>query len=132
MKIDIKILEELKRYNSINSYINDFVICSKCGIPEINYTLVNNIVEARCSACGSINDIKNNNKINQKVVDIILKYLQMYINVKGVLMLFVAKELNHSQKGHCPNIYMCFLPLNSRFVLKEMELIHIVFGSVYI
>ena len=62
---------------SIFKYINDFVICNKCSIPEINYSLKNkNIVESKCSACGSYNTIKNNNKINVKINDIILKYLQ--------------------------------------------------------
>ncbi len=62
---------------TIFSYINDFVICSKCGIPEILYLLKDkNIIESKCSACGSYNCIKNNNKINTKTTDIILKYLQ--------------------------------------------------------
>jgi translation initiation factor 5 len=65
-----------KIQESIYSYINDFVICKMCGIPEINYTINNNFIESRCSACGLLNEIKNNNKINQKIIDIIFKYLQ--------------------------------------------------------
>ena len=79
-----------KIQESIYKYINDFVICSKCGIPEINYLLDNKKVEARCSACGSLNEIKNNNKINQKNVDIILKYLQknkVWLKTKGTMVL---------------------------------------------
>jgi len=69
--------------NSIFKYINDFVICTKCGIPEINYTLKDkNNVESKCSACGSYNIIKNNNKINFKINDLILKYLQKNKNWK--------------------------------------------------
>ncbi len=62
---------------TIFKYINDFVICTKCGIPEINYSLKNkNTLESKCSACGSYNTIKNNNKINLKISELILKYLQ--------------------------------------------------------
>jgi len=69
--------------NSIFKYINDFVICTKCGIPEINYTIKDkNNVESKCSACGSYNIIKNNNKINFKINDLILKYLQKNKNWK--------------------------------------------------
>jgi translation initiation factor 2 beta subunit (eIF-2beta)/eIF-5 len=65
-----------KIQESIYKYINDFVICTVCNIPEINYMLFNNKIESKCSACGSLNEIKNNNKINQKNIDLILKYLQ--------------------------------------------------------
>ena len=64
-----------KIQEAIYNYINDFVICNNCNIPELNFTLSSNILESKCSACGSINKIKNNNKINQKIVDLILKYL---------------------------------------------------------
>ena len=79
-----------KIQESIHKYINDFVTCSKCGIPEINYLLENKKVESRCSACGSLNEIKNNNKINQKNVDIILKYLEknkVWLKTKGNMVL---------------------------------------------
>ena len=76
---------------SIFKYINNFVICTKCGIPEINYSLKNkNTIESKCSACGSYNVIKNNNKINLKVNDLILKYLEKNKNwtvTKGNMVL---------------------------------------------
>jgi translation initiation factor 5 len=79
-----------KIQESIHKYINDFVICNKCGIPEVNYFLENKNIEAKCSACGTLNEIKNNNKINQKNVDIILKYLQknkVWLKTKGNMVL---------------------------------------------
>lgn len=64
-----------KIQESIYNYINDFVICSNCSIPEIIFVLNNNILESKCSACGNINKIKIKSKINQKIIDIIHKYL---------------------------------------------------------
>lgn len=76
---------------SICNYINDFVICNKCGIPEITYSLKgNNTIVSKCSACGSYNLIKNNNKLNLKITDLILKYLQKNKNwtiTKGNMVL---------------------------------------------
>ena len=79
-----------KIQESISKYINDFVICNKCGIPEVNYFLEKKSIEAKCSACGTLNEIKNNNKINQKNVDIILKYLEknkVWLKTKGNMVL---------------------------------------------
>jgi translation initiation factor 2 beta subunit (eIF-2beta)/eIF-5 len=79
-----------KIQESIYKYINDFVICNKCGIPEVNYFLEKKSIEAKCSACGKLNEIKNNNKINQKNVDIILKYLEknkVWLKTKGNMVL---------------------------------------------
>jgi translation initiation factor 2 beta subunit (eIF-2beta)/eIF-5 len=64
----------------IFDYINNFVICQTCGIPEISYSL-NKIsakkynLESKCSACGNISYPKSNNKITEKCIDIINKYL---------------------------------------------------------
>ena len=80
-----------ERYNSITGhhdniqniifdYINNFVICPTCGIPELNYYLEkisakkSNLI-CKCSACGIVNIVKNTNKINDKCVDAIIKYL---------------------------------------------------------
>jgi translation initiation factor 5 len=86
-----------KIQESIYKYINDFVICNKCGIPEVNYFLENKNIEAKCSACGTLNEIKNNNKINQKNVDIILKYLEknkVWLRTKGNMVLQVKPFFN--------------------------------------
>jgi translation initiation factor 2 beta subunit (eIF-2beta)/eIF-5 len=66
--------------NIIFDYINNFVICTTCLIPELNYYLEkisakkSNLI-CRCSACGTINKLKNTNKINDKCIDTIIKFL---------------------------------------------------------
>jgi translation initiation factor 5 len=66
--------------NIIFDYINNFVICTTCNIPELNYFLEkisakkSNLV-CKCSACGTIHKIKSSNKINDKCIDTIIKYL---------------------------------------------------------
>jgi hypothetical protein len=64
----------------IFDYINTFVICSTCKVPELIYYLEKisakkNILQCKCSACGKIDTIKPNNKIIEKCTDGILKYL---------------------------------------------------------
>jgi translation initiation factor 5 len=64
----------------IFEYIDNFVICPTCSIPELNYYLEkisakkNNLI-CRCSACGTIHKLKNTNKINDKCIDTIIKFL---------------------------------------------------------
>jgi translation initiation factor 5 len=72
-------------------YIDEFVICKSCGIPELSYELEkinskNFNVIGKCSACGSVNIINSNNKINNKCIENITKYLikeKKWINNKG-------------------------------------------------
>lgn len=64
----------------VYQYINAFVICKTCNIPELTYSL-NKIsskkinLECRCSACGTIHSIISHNKIIDKCIDTIIKYL---------------------------------------------------------
>lgn len=62
------------------NYINEFVICQHCSIPELTYSLdkvskKNSVLLCRCSACGNLNNIKKSNKISDKTIDNINKYL---------------------------------------------------------
>lgn len=64
----------------IFDYINNFVICQSCGIPELSYSLVKISgkkfnLESKCSACGITNCPKSTNKITEKGIDLINKYL---------------------------------------------------------
>lgn len=77
--------------NIIFDYINNFVICPSCNIPELIYYLEKisskkyNLI-CKCSACGNINKLKNSNKINEKCIDTIIKYLireNNWINTNG-------------------------------------------------
>lgn len=78
----------------IFNYINNFVICKTCNIPELNYYLEkvsakkSNLI-CKCSACGTINKPNNNNKINTKCIDVIIKYLTKennWINTDGSMV----------------------------------------------
>lgn len=78
----------------IFDYINNFVICPTCNIPELNYYLEkisakkSNLI-CRCSACGTINKLKNSNKINGKCIDTIIKYLikeNNWISTSGTMV----------------------------------------------
>jgi len=80
--------------NIIFDYINNFVICPTCNIPELNYYLEKisskkyNLV-CKCSACGTINITRNKNKINEKCIDTIIKYLikeNNWINTNGTMV----------------------------------------------
>jgi len=78
----------------IFDYINNFVICPTCSIPELNYYLEKisakkSILICRCSACGTINKFKNTNRINDKCIDTIIKYLSKennWINANGTMV----------------------------------------------
>ena len=59
----------------IYNYINDFVICKSCGIPELIYELDKKNLICKCSACGTLNTINSTNKINNKCIENISKYL---------------------------------------------------------
>lgn len=64
----------------IFNYIDEFVICQFCTIPELSYSLnkISNkkfTLLCRCSACGNLNTLKNSNKISDKIIDNINKYL---------------------------------------------------------
>jgi translation initiation factor 2 beta subunit (eIF-2beta)/eIF-5 len=66
--------------DAIYSYINNFVLCIKCNIPEIipfiQGTKKNKVLSLKCNACGHINNINSTDKNIIKGIDIILKYLQ--------------------------------------------------------
>ena len=57
------------------NYINSFVICTNCSIPELFYSLDNKIINSKCSACGSNQNFNFNTKIDNKCIENISKYL---------------------------------------------------------
>jgi translation initiation factor 2 beta subunit (eIF-2beta)/eIF-5 len=57
------------------NYINSFVMCTNCSIPELFYTLDNKKVKSKCSACGNDYECNFTNKIDNKCMDNIQKYL---------------------------------------------------------
>ena len=60
-------------------YIDSFVICPNCGIPELLPSVEgkkkNKKLILTCSACGKKSEKKANNKHEEKGVDMIIKYL---------------------------------------------------------
>ena len=70
-------------------YINKFVMCPNCNIPELMYKIESKNVCSSCSACGKNNNIQYNTKINRKVLDLIEKYLEknkVWVKTKGLLV----------------------------------------------
>jgi len=61
------------------NYINSFVICSNCSIPELLYILdkkgKKKNIDSKCSACGNIQELNYNTKIDNKCIENINKYL---------------------------------------------------------
>lgn len=88
--------DELQK--TIQIYINRFVICSKCSIPEtipqINKQSKKNIIlELKCSSCGSISSILCN-KNEMKAYELIVKYLEKnsWTTTKGTMVSFDNKN----------------------------------------
>ena len=60
--------------NIIFNYINTFILCKKCSIPELQYKNKKNIIFTHCLGCGddtNINEItlsKNNKKIYNNIL----------------------------------------------------------------
>lgn len=66
--------------NKLYRYIHSFVLCERCGIPEIIPNLVRikkkKKIVMKCSACGSNYDYVPANKLDEKGLDLIVKYLE--------------------------------------------------------
>ena len=68
--------------NIIYQFIKFATLCSKCNIPELTPNVIKNNknynLHMKCSACGSSYELIGNNKINQKLVDMICKYYSIH------------------------------------------------------
>lgn len=66
--------------NKLYRYINSFVLCESCGIPEIIPSLEGKKkkkkIVMKCSACGAQYDYIAANKLDEKGLDLIIKYLE--------------------------------------------------------
>ena len=77
--------DELQKVLQI--YINRFVICPACGVPEtipnLKGSKKNITIELKCSACGKLSEIICNNKNEQRGLELIVKYLEKnpWINI---------------------------------------------------
>lgn len=94
--------EELQR--ALQLYINRFVICPKCGVPETIPQLKkenkkSNILELKCSSCGTISNVTYNNKMEIKTGELIIKYLEKNewtVQNKGTMVKQTNSEDNDS------------------------------------
>ena len=71
--------DELQK--ALQIYINRFVICPKCGVPEtIPYlkkeSKKNILLELKCSSCGTVSQVSCNNKSETKASEMMIKYLE--------------------------------------------------------
>lgn len=71
--------EELQK--ALQIYINKFLICSGCNIPEtipqLNKISKKSIkLELKCASCGKLSEVLCNNKIENRIYDLIVKYLE--------------------------------------------------------
>lgn len=96
--------DELQK--ALQVYINKFIICPKCGVPEIipmikKESKKSSQLEAKCSSCGTLSTIGCNSKIESKTAEIIIKYLEKNewsVN-KGILV----KNEKSSSSGSSSN-----------------------------
>jgi translation initiation factor 5 len=66
----------------IYEYINKYVICSNCNIPELTYIIQNKNLESICSSCGHNKNIIINNKVTESIEKYIIKN-KGWIKIKG-------------------------------------------------
>jgi len=96
--------EELQ--TALQLYINRFVICPSCTIPEtipqLKKESKKNIkLELKCLSCGKVSEVIYNNKLEEKTSDLIIKYLDKndWITAnKGIMV--KSKEEENSEKEH--------------------------------
>lgn len=90
---------------ALQLYINRFIICPKCGVPETIPQLKkenkkNNTLELKCSSCGTLSNVIYNNKMEIKTGELIIKYLEKNewsIQNKGTMV----KQSNNESNSLC-------------------------------
>jgi len=103
---------DIQLQNAIQVYINRFVLCPACCIPETVPILrkeskKNTLLDLKCSACGKTSEVKTNNKIEDKIKDLIIKHIEKYdwqLSNKGNMVtstssLFESNESEQSIPG---------------------------------
>lgn len=78
--------------NTIYNYIDYFILCEKCNIPELTPSIEgekkNKILNVCCSACGHDYTLTTQNKINLKTLEQIIKHYSVneYKPSKGTMV----------------------------------------------
>jgi translation initiation factor 5 len=84
--------EQLQK--GLQKYIDTFVICPACNIPETiplvkKESKKNITLELKCGSCGIISSLNCTNKIDSKIIDIIIKHLdknEWTVASKGIMV----------------------------------------------
>lgn len=95
--------EELQK--ALQVYINRFVICPKCGVPETLPQLKkegkkNVTLELKCSSCGTVSCVACNSKIETKTTELIIKYLEKNewsVSNKGTMVKQETKSVSSNE-----------------------------------
>ncbi len=98
--------DELQK--ALQVYINRFVICPKCGVPETIPQLKkeskkNISLELKCSSCGTISNVSCNNKNETKAYELIVKYLEKNnwtVSSKGTMVVTESKVSIDSKESN--------------------------------
>jgi translation initiation factor 5 len=80
-----------KIYEIIYDYINKYVICKKCNIPELTYSCLNITLKKKkinsfCSACGDINDNFEYDKITTLILNYLIKNNNKWTEKNGLIV----------------------------------------------
>lgn len=97
--------EELQA--ALQLYINRFVICPACTIPETIPQLKkenkkNIKLELKCSSCGKISEVNYKNKSEEKTSDLIIKYLEKsdwITATKGIMVKSKEEDTCSNEEG---------------------------------
>ena len=92
---------EIELQKALQIYINRFVICSKCGVPETipqirKETKKLSYLDLKCSSCGTISEVLCNNKNETSIKIAIINYLEKNewsISNKGTMVKQETKPL---------------------------------------
>lgn len=61
----------------LQKFIEIFVLCQSCGLPETKFIVDKKKLKTDCSACGNIREIKEDGKINDMLVSELLRLEKM-------------------------------------------------------
>nr|QFG74324.1 MAG: hypothetical protein [Megaviridae environmental sample] len=69
--------------NTLYKFIESYIICKKCTIPELNFTYNNKDINITCSACGQNYKMESTNNIDLKIID----QFKTHIKKNGPIMI---------------------------------------------
>lgn len=93
--------EEIQK--ALQVYINRFLICPGCNIPETipqsnKENKKSTKLELRCSSCGKTSEVICNNKLEQRIYDLIIKYLETNEWIQSSKGTMVKQKVNEEDE----------------------------------